>query len=325
VHDYHLLLLPAMLARARPDVAVGLSLHTPIDIEAVGDVPVVESLIRGLRAARVIGVQTARDASALHELIGAVRPDEANPPTVVVSPVSVDPAALESVRRQPVVAALADRERRRAGGRTLIVGVDRLDYTKGVLERLEAYRLAFDRGWMAADGVRIVQVAQPTRPGVAEYRSLRLEVERAVHQMKADFQRPDGTSAIEAQIESVGHREVVALLASADIAMVTPRRDGMNLVAKEFSVVNSRDGVLVLSRGAGAADELGPASVVVDGAEPASVAAGLRTALALPAARRREMAERRGSVVHGWTSEHWCRDFLSRLRSESDSSAPATR
>ena len=124
-----------------------------------------------------------------------------------------------------------------------------------------------------------MQITQPSRVEVAAYREMRVEVERLAHELHVRWPRRDGSSPIEAIIKSQDRRRVAALLASADVCLVTPHRDGMNLVAKEFSTLNElRGGAPVISKGAGAAIELGAHSVTIDEASPLAIAGGLRDA-----------------------------------------------
>lgn len=313
IHDYHLFLLPALLRARRPDLRVGMSIHTPVDAEHLLAIPQSGCLADGLAGSAVIGVQRRRDVEQL-ESVFAARSGTPSRPRIVVSPVSIDPTLLRERLRQPAVRALAERERARASRRRLVVGVDRLDHTKGLEQRLEAYRLVLDRGPLTADDLHIVQVAQPTRPSIPEYRAVRRRVEALAADLNARFPRADGSPVLDLRIGAADQREVVALLSVADVAMVTPRRDGMNLVAKEFSVVNAgHGGALVLGVGAGAIDELGSASIVVDGSSATSVAGGLDAALATPLDRRVELARQRAAAVDAWTSADWCAAFVDAL------------
>jgi trehalose 6-phosphate synthase len=306
VHDYQLFLVPGLLRSRGSAVRIGLSVHTPFDLSGLDDIAA-EAIGESLRACDVVGVQTGADLHALREFV-------ATDSVGFVSPVSIDVGLVEAIAGETATRALGARELARAHGRTLIVGVDRLDYTKAVVERLSGYDEAFARGILRPDDVQIVQVAQPTRTTIPEYRDLRLYAERLAHSLNARWARSDGTSPVELRTESLDRRHVMGLLAVADVCMVVPHRDGMNLVAKEFSIVNEASGgVLVLGRGAGAHDELGSASVSVEAATPGAIAASLREALSLQAQRRRAMAADRASAVRRWDASRWSDDFLGRL------------
>jgi trehalose 6-phosphate synthase len=308
IHDYHLLLVAELLAVARPDLVVGLSLHTPVDAATLGDLPVASALAEALQAPTLVGVQTRADLEAMSDFC-ARRPD-----STVVSPVSIDPAELTELGRERATQTLTERIRNRLDGRVLLVGIDRIDYTKSIIQRLDAIDRAFRHGLIRPDDVEIIQIAQPSRAGLSVYRDLRLGIERRGHDVASNWLRSDGTPAVRLVTEGRDRRHVAALLAAADVALVTPVRDGMNLLAKEFSILNeARSGVLVLSEGAGAAAELGAASVLVDGGDPPSVAAGIARAVSLDAPTRRDMARRRADATRAWTSEHWAADFERRL------------
>lgn len=313
IHDYQLAMVPYFLRRTRPDLPIGLSIHTPFD-PALGSLEVADDIRRSLRCADVIGVQTSGDLAAINKFLWSGRPTRATTATVV-SPVSIDSARLEADAATPLTQSLIERERRETRDRQLIVGVDRLDFTKAVTERLAAYDRAFSRGILVPDEVRIVQIAQPTRTGLPEYRKLQITTERLAHELAARWSRSDGTSPIEVLVERISRPRVMALLATADVCVVVPHRDGMNLVAKEFSVLNERcGGALLLGERAGVADELAPGSVMVGQVDPAGISDALHRALALEPSRRREMARIRAEVVRAWTSDDWASDFLSRLR-----------
>lgn len=308
VHDYHLLLVPMMLAIERPDLAIGLSIHTPFDADAMSELPCADAIAEALASPVAVGMQTHRDVLEVQRF---VRGRGMGSVSAVLSPVSVDPEVLTTLARDPVTLALATRLRHDLGDRRrLIVGIDRLDYTKAIPERIKAIDRAFRHGSIHPDDVEIVQIAQPTRAQLAMYRDLRLTVERSAHEVASRWLRSDGTTPLHVVVQPRSRREVTGLLSVADIALVTPVRDGMNLVAKEFSIVNEeRGGVLVLSRGAGAAEELGDGSVLVDGADPASVADGIEAAVGLDDASRRTWASQRAATVRGWTAHDWAASF----------------
>jgi trehalose-6-phosphate synthase len=318
VHDYHLLLLPGLLAERRPDLRVGLSLHTAIDRAGVEHLPIGPDLARALRRCAMIGVQTTADAASLRGLLddhgGAAGIAGAPTPHIVTSPVSIDPSAIEALLDEPATTSLRERWRRHAAGRRLLVGVDRLDYTKGIVPRLRAYDQAFAHGWLDPAETLVVQIAQPSRTELGVYRALHTEAERLAHDLRCRWRGADGAPAIELVVAGLDRREVIALFAEADVGVVTPARDGMNLVSKEFSIANEpRGGVLVLSRSAGAAEELGRDSVLVDGDQAASVAAGLRRAARLDPETRRAMARRRAARVRSWSAANWSSAYLAHL------------
>jgi trehalose 6-phosphate synthase len=304
IHDYQLLLVAELLADARPDLAVGLSLHTPFDATTLGDLPVASALAEAMLTPTLVGVQTRADLEQLVAFCAR------RPGGTLVSPVSIDPVELTALGQERATRMLTERIRTRLGDRSLLVGVDRIDHTKAIIQRLDAVDRAFRHGGIRPDDVEIVQIALPSRTGLSTYRELRLRIERRAHDVASNWLRSDGTPALRLITDGRDRRHVAALLAAADVALVTPLRDGMNLVAKEFSILNEgRAGVLVLSEGAGAAGELGAGSVLVDGGDPASIAAGIARAVSMDASTRRTRARRRADATRAWTSEHWAADF----------------
>ena len=301
VHDYHLALVPAMLRARRPDVAVAAFWHVPWPDAGEG-FPWLDEIVRGVRAGHVLGFQTAGDARRFTRM--AAGRDEAGAvarigryPASIAWP--ADPAA---PRR-----ALRARLRRRLGvpmAATLAVGIDRFDRIKGLLEKLVAIERLFDRrpGWVGR--LVLVQVAAPARRSGDDERRYRAAVRRVAQRINARFGRRGyrPVRLLEARHDAGA---VADLLRAADLCLVTSLREGMNLVAKEF--VASQDdaqGVLVLSRGAGAAHELKDALLV----EPARVDALADTidrAARMPLAERRARMARLRAVVRDADVHRW--------------------
>ena len=235
---------------------------------------------------------------------------------------SVDVPAFSTLARDPEVVAAADVLRQDAGGRRVLLGIDRLDYTKGILRRLAAFERLLTREPSLRDEVRYVQVAIPSRGEVASYRTFRRQVEEAVGRVNGRCATLRSTP-VHYIHGSVSPRELASLYGAADVMLVTPLRDGMNLVAKEF--VASRvddDGVLVLSEFAGAADELGEALVVnpydVDG-----MADALQRALAMPIDEQRHRMQRLRARVAAYDVHAWAEAFVNRLRSAAAGTLPS--
>jgi trehalose 6-phosphate synthase/phosphatase len=224
-----------------------------------------------------------------------------------VFPMSVDAGAFEALARDPEVVTDAAAIRADAGGRRILLGVDRLDYTKGIPRRLLALERLFNREPALRDAIRYIQIAVPSREKVDSYQLFRKEVEEAVGRINGASATLRSTP-IHYLHQSVTRRELVALYSAADVMIVTPLRDGMNLVAKEF--VASRadgDGVLILSEFAGAADELRDA-VVVNPYDVEALRLAIRQALSMGEHERRErMGKLRRAVlehdVHRWAAE----------------------
>lgn len=324
VHDYHLQLLPAMLRRHRPDLRTGFFDHIPFPpYELFAQLPWRKEVVEGLLGADLVGFQTADGAEnflrACKRLTGHVVQrsqvlveEAAGPPTrlarVGAFPISVDADELDALARSADVRRRASQIREEVGRPgLLLLGVDRLDYTKGILHRLRAYGELLKEGRLAPPDAVLVQVASPSRGEVEQYRRLREEVERVVGSINGDFS-PVGHPAVHYLHQSFPREEMAALYSAADIALVTPLRDGMNLVAKEYLACRyDHGGHLVLSEFTGAADELSDAFLVnphdIDSLKNTIMAAVQST----PDDARRRMERLRHRVfahdVHDWADE----------------------
>jgi len=171
--------------------------------------------------------------------------------------------------------------KRSLGSSQLILGIDRLDYTKGIIERLSAYRILLSRFPELRERVTLIQLVVPSRADIAEYQQLRLKIENLVSNVNREYGKP-GWIPVQYFYRSVSQTDLVAYYRTADVAMVTPLRDGMNLVAKEFCASRcDLRGALVLSEFAGAADELRTGALIVNPHDLEGMADALHRALNL--------------------------------------------
>lgn len=270
VQDYQLQLAPAFIRELRPDVRIGWFNHIPFPaVELFAQLPWRGQLLRGLLGADFLGFQRQADAQnfvrACRQLIHA----ETKAGTVAVGdgsgrrvraaaiPISVDFKGLEALARQPSVTARAAEIREQLGNpQVLMLGVDRLDYTKGIRHRLKAYQELLQDRHVGPPDVTLVQVATPSRERVAAYRHLRADVEQTVGRINGDLGLI-GAPAVHYLHHSYPREEMAALFRAADVMLVTPLRDGMNLVAKEYVTCRfDLGGALVLSEFTGAWHEL---------------------------------------------------------------------
>jgi trehalose 6-phosphate synthase/phosphatase len=323
VHDYQLMLVPRMLRARRPDARIGFFLHTPFPaLDALRAVPEHAALLDGLLGADVVGVHTAAYAARLQEAVRAVLGRPAHATTIDdrgrrvhlhACAMSVDAAAFAERAETPEVAAAA--AGLRAPGGALMVGVDRLDYTKGIPERMRAFARLLERRPDLRGRLRLLQVAVPSREEVPAYRALRAQVEALVAQVNARFGR-DGWTPVDYRYGAVCAATLSALYCAADVMLVTPLRDGMNLVAKEFVASRAdEDGVLVLGQHAGAAAELRTA-LLVDPADVDGLATAYEAALALSPAERRVRMRRMRRAVRRHDVYQWARECLLALGGE---------
>jgi trehalose 6-phosphate synthase/phosphatase len=322
LHDYQLMLLPAMLRERLPQARIGFFLHIPFPSSEVFRIlPWRREILTGLLGADLVGfhafaylrhfVASLLHVDGIEADIDRVRTDDRDV-KLGVFPMGIDAAALAERARDPEVLARVEAIRREAGGRRIVLGVDRLDYTKGIPRRLQAMERLFQRCPELRDEVRFIQVAVPSRGEVDSYRRFRREVEERVGRLNGSC----GTlssAPVHYVHRPVSNTDLVALYRAADVMLVTPLRDGMNLVAKEY--VASRvdgDGVLVLSEFAGAAAELGDALVVnpydIDG-----VARSIRRALSMPERERRTRMEALRQRVCDHDIHGWSRRFIAAL------------
>lgn len=274
VHDYQLQLVPAILREMRPDLRIGFYLHIPFPpAELFSQLPWRKQILEGLLGADLVGFQLPGAAANFIRLVRdrvghrTQRDTVALPDGRVVHaqafPISIDAAGYEELARSDAIQIRADQIRYDLGNPAKVfLGVDRLDYTKGIYPRLRAFSELIIEGQLSVEDAVFVQVATPSRERVEEYRSVRNEIDRLVGRVNGDLGRI-GRPAISYLHTSFPREEMAALYRAADVMVVTPYRDGMNLVSKEFVACRYDDrGALVLSEFAGAARELRQAFLV---------------------------------------------------------------
>jgi trehalose 6-phosphate synthase len=328
VHDYQLQLVPKMLRAARPDLVIGFFNHIPFPPYGIfSQLPWRNQIIEGLLGADVIGFQRVQDAGNFSRAVRRrttyqtknpaieVTAEGENPRTVIAKafPISIDVASYEELARNPDIIRRAREIREGLGNPpTVMLGVDRLDYTKGITHRLKAFGELVAEGRITVGEATLVQVASPSRERVEAYAHLRDEVEQIVGRINGDYGSINHTP-ISYLHQGYPREEMVALYLAADVVLVTALRDGMNLVAKEY--VASRideDGVLVLSEFTGASDELRRALLVnphdIDGLKDA-----IMQAIEMPPEERRKRMRSMRRKVLANDVAHWSSEFLHTL------------
>ncbi|MFI7614963.1 trehalose-6-phosphate synthase [Nonomuraea terrae] len=333
VQDYQLQLVPAMLRRIRPDLRIGFFLHIPFPpTELFWRLPWRKELVEGLLGADLVGFQLPGGASNFRRLCRRLLglPYKGNEiflddrvVTTQAFPISVDFAHLDSLVREPHIVSRAKEIRMDLGDpEHVLLGVDRLDYTKGIGQRLEAFGELLKDGRLRPNEAVFVQIATPSRERVDEYRRLRDDIELQVGRINGEHAQL-GYQPVQYFHQSYGQEELAALYLAADVMIVTPLRDGMNLVAKEYiSCHHDLQGALVLSEFAGAADELRQAYLV----NPYDVEDVKRQMLAAMRATPHELARRMRTMrrrVATYDVDRWANEFLNAL--ESPASQPSTR
>jgi len=321
VHDYQLMRVPHLLRERVPDARIGFFLHVPFpSSEVFRTLPFREPLLEGLLGADLIGFHTAayvrHFASSLLRTLGVATDVDrvrwgSREVALGIFPMGIDAAAFAAQADTAEVRAEAA-ALRRPEGCAVLVGIDRLDYTKGIPRRLLAFEQLLRSTPALHERVRLIQVAVPSRTGVDAYQEFRHQVEGLVGRVNGAF----GTQRwvpINYIYRNLSPAEVVALYRAADVMLVTPIRDGMNLVAKEFVAARTdEDGVLVLSEFAGAASELAEA-VHVNPYDIDRTAQAFQRALSLGAGERRARMRGLRRRVLSWDVHRWVRSFLDAL------------
>ena len=271
VHDYHLMLLPALLRRRGGQGPIAYFLHVPFPApETFARLPWRAQVLEGLLGADVVSFQTAqyrdnfvRTCARLRGDVrvdrGGISLDSGRRVVAAAHPISIDAAGFAEQARQPAVERRLAALRRQFAGRRVLLGVDRLDYTKGIIERLRAIELLLGRRPELRGTIAFVQVAVPSRGEIREYRELRATVEELVGRINGRFTEPGLDVPVHYLYRGVTPDRLLAYYRLADVCLVTPLHDGMNLVAKEFVTAQGTtggSGVLVLSEFTGAAAEL---------------------------------------------------------------------
>ncbi len=321
VHDYHLMALPAQLRSRGVGNLIGFFLHIPFPAaEVMALAPAAARLIKDLLAADLIGFQTAQDmnnfAAAAERLAGAVPlPGDAlalrgRVIRLGVFPAEIDPAKFAAIAAASAAEPPAQRLLASLGEQKLMLGVDRLDPTKGLLQRLHGLRRLFERHPEWLRHTTLLQIAALSRQDVTTYRDLKAAVDRVAGSLNADLGDADWQPL--RLLAKAGKRDVIAgYMRLARIGLVTPLRDGMNLVAKEYIAAQDPDnpGVLVLSRFAGAAEQL-DAALLVNPHDPDDIAEALHRGLAMGLDERRARWQALWQVLASTSSIGWGRAFL---------------
>lgn len=323
VHDYHLQLVPAMVRELRPDARIGFFLHIPFPPqELFSRLPWRKELLEGLLGSDVVGFQTTFGAQNLVQLCkrylgieGSGEELRFDNRTIRAKafPVSIDVARFEELSRDPSVNARTQAYREQLGkDRRILLGVDRMDYTKGIDIRLRAYQDLLRSDHRDASECVLVQVGVPSRERVAEYQKLRSRVEQLIGQINGEFGEL-GRTPIHYLHRSLPQDELVALYRAADVMLVTPLRDGMNLIAKEYAATRlDNTGALVLSEFTGSALELDEALLVnphdIDG-----LTATMERALSLSVDEQKRRMQALRNVVRANDVYQWAEEFFGAL------------
>lgn len=324
IHDYHLALLPAALRGQGVTNRIGFFLHTPFptpDVFAMWRYH--GQLLRSLREADVIGFQTARDVENFHACLRATG-IRLRPHTIVQAyPIGIDFKAYRAAIKVGAVSTYLARVRRRINRKKVILSVSRLDYTKGIIEQLRAVERVLANSNPKKLLYRLI--VAPSREAIDEYRELKLEIDRTVNEINSRFMQSHGVTPIDFEYRSHGFEELNAWYRAADILLVTPLIDGMNLVVKEYVAARGNyRGIVVLSKTAGAAAQLHSA-VQVDPSNISDIRCGITDALEMPLHERKRRWQALRNNVKQEDIFWWSKRFLRDLAGTTVRQAPRIR
>ena len=322
VHDYHLMLLPGLLRKEFPDNEIGFFLHIPFpSYELFRTLPWRKEILEGLLGSDLIGFHTyeymRHFVSANYRILG-LEPRlgkffvDHRVVQVETFPMGIDYEKFHGSIDNENVQSQVTSFKKKFGKFKLILSVDRLDYSKGILQRLKAFKELLNKNVQLRGKISLILLVVPSRSGVDDYRALKEEIDEAVGYINGRFSTMDWTP-IHYFYRNLPFDQLAALYNLADIALVTPLRDGMNLVAKEF-VATKRDGkgVLILSEMAGTAIEL-PDALIINPNDIENIVETLQKALKMPLASQKRRLEIMQRHLSKKTVQQWAHDFINML------------
>jgi trehalose 6-phosphate synthase/phosphatase len=319
IHDYHLMLLPALLRQANPHLHIAYFHHIPFpSSELFRILPFRKEILDGLMGADLIGFHiydyVRHFLSSVSRLLGLdSHVDEIylgdRCVKVGAYPLGVDVGFVEKVQGEVSSNENFQKFSKDLGGKILFLGLDRLDYSKGIPERLEAFRIFLSEHPEYVGKVTFLQVCVPSRTEVQTYGNLRQIIERSVSRINGEFGHP-GYTAVQYIYQSFPMDDVIALYKLADVALVTPLRDGLNLVSKEYVAArDDENGVLILSEFAGSAAEMGEA-LLVNPKDTRNMAKAMFQAITMPREERRTRMQRLRHRILEYDNVMWAKSFM---------------
>ena len=323
IQDYHLMLVPGILRSKRPKSRVGWFCHIPWPPpDTFSILPWREEILEGLLGADVLGFHLPEYAEHFRECVerftgcrvgrnGTIQYRSRKVRTIA-APIGIPVDELQALAIDPDVGREVERIKQMMGNRKLILGVDRLDYTKGIPDRLAAFERLLKKDKAAAGKYALIQVMVPSRTDVKAYADLKEEIDRMVGDINGRF-ADTGCVPIHYLYRNLSQRALFAHYRAADVALVTPLRDGMNLVAHEYAAARTDDdGVLVLSEFAGAAKYL-KGAMLVNPYDVESTASAIHRALTMRASEKKKRMRALRSAVMSLDVHRWAEQYLSAL------------
>ncbi|MCB0583196.1 MAG: bifunctional alpha,alpha-trehalose-phosphate synthase (UDP-forming)/trehalose-phosphatase [Phaeodactylibacter sp.] len=323
INDYHLMLLPEMIRENLPHAKIGFFLHIPFPhFEVFRQLPWRKEILEGLAGAGLIGFHTQQYADyflhCVNQILGCGIDDgtfEVKGRTVRAGsfPMGIDYQKFTECARQPDVISTVRQYREEYQGKKIILSVDRLDYSKGIIQRLRGFDRFLENNPAQRGKIALLELIVPSRVGVEQYRQLKKEIDEFSGKINGKYGTPFWTP-VRYFYRSVDFPTLCGLYYSADIALITPRRDGMNLVAKEYVAVHQgQPGVLILSEFAGAAQQLRE-SITVNPNSIDAIAQAIEKALDMPVEEQTKRLEAMQKVIRKTDVKDWAAGFIEKLR-----------
>lgn len=324
-HDYHLMLMGRYLREAGCTTRTGFFLHIPFPAPDIFEkLPWRKSILRSLLEYQLLGFQTDRDRfnflSCVERILPEATPERVNShhvvtyenrrATVATFPISIAFEEFANHAASRDVEAASAELRRELTNNFIVLGVDRMDYTKGIPERLKAFRILLRRYPELRRRVTLLQVVVPSREDIREYKQLRREVELLVSQINGEFTEA-GWVPIHYIHRNLARKHLLSYYRAADIALITSLKDGMNLVAKEFCAAQiDGHGVVVISEFAGAAAELRHGALVINPNDFAGIAEAIHRACVMPVEEKRARMQLMRDIVRNYNVQGWAESFV---------------
>ncbi len=318
IHDYHLMLLPKMLREKLPKAKIGFFLHIPWpSSEVFRLLPWRKELLEGLLGADLISFHTKDYSnhflSSVKRLLG--RKFIRRGLKVIALPIGIDLDQFTEAVKDPKVQKFINRFKRKLGKRKVILSIDRLDYTKGIIERLEAFGLFLRQHPEWRQKVNLILLAVPSRTKVEHYKLLKRRVDELIGQINGSYGTV-GWIPIWYLYTSFPFTKLVALYSIGDVALVTPLKDGMNLISKEYIATRTDEtGALILSEFAGSSKELREALIVNPNSKEEIVQA-IHEALTMPASEQKRRNKKMRNRLRQWDIKKWSDTFLNLLKTK---------
>jgi trehalose 6-phosphate synthase/phosphatase len=323
IHDYQLMLLPGLIRAQRPDVTIGYFLHIPFpsfEVFRLLHRPWKEKIVSGLLGADLIGFHTHEYVQHFLKTVQMVSGYDHQFRTIFMNdrivkadlfPLGIDYNKFHDAGRLPAVNELKESIKKNFGNKKIIFSVDRLDYTKGITHRLSGFEHFLEQHHEWKEQVVFVLVVVPSRQIISKYNERKKMIEEQIGRINGKYSTLKWQPIIY-RYNHLSFTELCALYQIADIGLITPLRDGMNLVAKEYVASQQNEGVLILSELAGAANEMGEA-LLVNPMDKEEVANAIFNGLMMPEEVQIQKLQALQKRLKDYTVIHWVHDFLRQL------------